>query len=647
LDDVFDKVKAFAVGGVDYVNKPFHVEELLARVKHQLDLQAAKAEIYQLNTELEQKVKQRTLELEHEIQKLHQEILEHQQTQKLLEDSDKKLENILNSLEEVVWSAKVSTFELIYLNSAAEKVYGRAVEEFFSCSDLWLDVIHPEDRQQVKQSLSVFPCSTNLELEYKILRPDGELRWLSSRSRSVYDANGTAIRIDGITIDITEHKKVQEQLIHNSLHNALTGLPNRTLLIEHLDKVLKRSKRHQNYLFAILSIDLDRFKIINDSLGYSLGDKLLIEVGCLLKKCCRNLDLVAHLGGDEFAIILDRIQEIADATKIAERLLTQLNSPINLDTHTAFTSASIGIVFSSPHYQNSTELLRDADIAMYRAKELGKGCYAVFDREMYAQTLHLSQLETDLRFAIERQEFTIHYQPIVSLSTGRIVGFEALLRWQHPTRGLILPGNFITIAEETGLIIPIGEWLLQEACQQLRTWQLKFPWASSCQMSVNLASQQIRQPNLINILERVLLSTGLDGNCLKLEITESTLMEQEETTTKNLAQIQARKIQLSIDDFGTGYSSLSYLHSFPLDTLKIDRSFVSRMSADNENCEIVSTIINLAHSLRIDAIAEGVETAHQLAQLRKLGCEFAQGYFLAKPLDHQAAELLIASNPQW
>ncbi|AFZ35636.1 response regulator receiver modulated diguanylate cyclase/phosphodiesterase with PAS/PAC sensor(s) [Stanieria cyanosphaera PCC 7437] len=647
LDDAFDKVRAFSVGGVDYVTKPFQADEIIARIKHQLELQAAKAEISQLNKNLEQKVHQRTIELENVIDKLHQEIAQHQQTQQLLKDSECKLENILNSLEEVVWSANVENFNLIYLNAAVEKVYERTVTEFVNQPDLWLEVIHPEDRKQVKQSLSVFPFSSNLELEYRIVRPNGELRWLNTRSRSIYDSNSTAIRIDGISIDITDQKKAQEQLIYNALHDTLTGLPNRTLLMEHLDKALERSKRNPDYLFAVLYIDLDRFKIINDSLGHSVGDQLLVKVGHLLKECCRSVDTVARLGGDEFTILLDEIREIADVTIIAERILKKLTLPINLGTHTAFTAASIGIVISSRHYQNSIELIRNADIAMYQAKESGKGRYALFDREMYAQTLYLSQLETDLRFALARQQFILHYQPIIALATGDIVGFEALIRWQDPERGLVSPREFIKIAEDTGLIVLIGEWVLNEACRQLRAWQLKFSNASQYHISVNLASQQIKQPSLITIVERILKDTELDSNFLKLEITESTLMEEKETIMENFAQIKARNIKLSIDDFGTGYSSLSYLHSFPLDTLKIDRSFVSRMNANQENCEIVRTIINLAHSLGIDAIAEGVETPYQLEQLRKLGCKFAQGYLFAQPLDTQAVELLIASNPKW
>jgi diguanylate cyclase (GGDEF)-like protein len=395
-------------------------------------------------------------------------------------------------------------------------------------------------------------------------------------------------------------------------------------------------------LFAVLFIDLDRFKIINDSWGHSVGDQLLIAIAGLLKECSRELDTVARLSGDEFAILLEELHEYTDAIVIAERILKQFLCPIHLKDRTVFTGASIGIVLSGATYQDGVELLRDADIAMYRAKALGKSRYAIFDQEMYAQTLHLSKIETDLRFALERKEFILHYQPIVSLKTSKLVGFEALLRWQHLEKGLIYPGDFIAIAEETGLIVPIGEWVFREACQQLHIWQQKFPNVSSLQMSINLSSRQVQQFNLIDKLVEIMTDIGLNGETIRLELTESMLMDRGEKTIELLSQIKQQKIQLSIDDFGTGYSCLSYLHRFPIDNLKIDRSFVNLINAEGENHQIVKTIITLAHSLGIKAIAEAVETPEQLAQLKKLGCDEAQGYLFAKPLDLQKAESIIA-----
>ncbi len=513
LDDVFDKVKAFEVGGVDYITKPFQIGEIAVRIQHQLALQAAKAEISHLNAELEQKVKERTTQLEEVINQLSQEV--------------------------------------------------------------------------------------------------------------------------------DQHKKTQEKLKQQALHDDLTGLPNRTLLMEHLQKALQRIQRHKNYLFAVLFIDLDRFKIINDSWGHPVGDELLIAVSRILEKCSRELDTVARWSGDEFIILLEDLQDTQDAIMIAERLLVKLTNPINLENHKVFAGASIGIVFGTSSYHNSSELLRDADIAMYRAKASGKGRYAVFDRTMYDRTLYLSQIEADLRDAIKRQEFILHYQPILSISTGKITGFEALLRWQHPEKGLISPGDFIPVAEETGLIVPMGAWVLNVACQQLKLWHEKFSSASSLYMSVNLSSQQIKKLDFVDKLAKILADIGLDGKYLRLELTETMLMDQGAKTVELLGGIKAQNVQLSIDDFGTGYSSLSYLHRFPLDALKIDRSFVNLMDMEGNNSEIVQTIITLAHSLGLNAIAEGVETPEQLAILKKLGCNQAQGYLFSKPVSPQLAEELL------
>lgn len=647
LDDVLDKVKAFEVGGVDYITKPLQVGEVLARIKSQLALQAAKAEIEQLNAELEQRVQQRTAQLAAANQHLQREITERQQAEKLLQESEARLESILDSLEEVVRSASADTFKLLYLNPAAEKVYGRSVLEFFYQPQLWLEVVHPEDRSRVEKSSQVLLEQGRSHLEYRIVRADGEVRWLSDRSHVIYDVNGAATRLDSIIYDITERKWTEEKLIHDALHDVLTGLPNRTLFIERVELALKHAKRHPDYLFAILFIDLDRFKIINDSLGHVVGDQLLIAFAQLMQECLRDSDAVARLGGDEFTVLLEDIDHISDAIRIAERIQAELMSPFKLEKHSVFTSASIGIVVGSSVYQRSAELLRDADIAMYEAKEAGKSRYAIFNQEMYARTLKLMQLESDLRRAIERQEFLLHFQPIISLVDGKIVGFEALIRWQHPEQGLVSPGEFIPIAEDIGLIVPIGEWVMRQACHQLRTWQLKFPQAAALKMSVNLASQQIREPKLLAQIDQILAQSGLDGSYLRLEITESMLLNHTAATIDMLSQIRARKIQLSIDDFGKGYSSLSYLHRFPINTLKIDSSFVGRMNSDTENFEIVSTINTLAHNLGMNVVAEGVETAQQYAQLKALGCEFGQGYFFSKPIDSQKAEALILTDLQW
>jgi diguanylate cyclase (GGDEF)-like protein/PAS domain S-box-containing protein len=656
LDDVIDKVKAFAVGGVDYITKPFQVEEVLVRINSQLTIQAAKAEIRQLKAQLEERVKQRTAQLETAYRKLEvahqelqQEIQERHKASNRLKESEEKLESILNSLEDVVWSANAVTFELLYLNPAAQKVYDRKIAEFFNNPNLRLEVIHPEDRKriEIQKAFKILLESGNLDLEYRIIRPNGEIRWLSDRSHVVKNEQGEAVRLDGIIYDITDQKIAQEKLIHDALHDSLTGLPNRILFLERVEMILKQTQRRSHYLFAVLFIDLDRFKTINDSLGHVAGDELLIQVASLLHGCLRGTDTVARLGGDEFTVLLDDFHAIEDVVTITERIQNKLSQPFNLGEHTVFTSASIGIVISSHKYQQAAELLRDADIAMYRAKELGKARYAIFDQNMYERTMKLSKLERDLRLALQHQQFSLHYQPIVSLATGQLTGFEALLRWYQPEQGFISPVDFIPIAEDTGLIVPIGEWVLYEACRQMRFWQIKYASAKSLKISVNLAIQQIKSASLLENLNRILIETGLDGNSLKLEITESMLMDDGDATIDLLSQIRAKRIQISIDDFGKGYSSLSYLHRFPINTIKIDRSFVSCMSSDRENFEIVRTIATLAHTLEMDLVAEGVETFEQLTQLKSLGCEFGQGYFFAKPLDSNAASTMLAEETQW
>ena len=406
--------------------------------------------------------------------------------------------------------------------------------------------------------------------------------------------------------------------------------------MDRIDQAIQYSKRNPEHLFALLFIDLDRFKIINDSLGHLVGDKLLIEIAEILAQDLRSLDTVARLGGDEFVILLDNINSIKDATIVADRLQNKLSTPLNIAEHSLFTSASIGIALSSSSYESSTEILRDADIAMYRAKEKGKARYEIFDQAMYVQTLQTIELEHNLRLALEHQEFSLEYQPIISLKNNSLAGFEALIRWQHPQQGLISPIDFIPLAEDTGLIVAIGDWVITQACQQLADWQQKyadFPGIADLKVSVNVASQQFQKKDFVNKLDQVLTQTSLNPNCLRLEITERVLIDSEINTQKTLSDIRKRKIKLSIDDFGTGYSSLSYLHRLPIDNLKIDRSFVNSINSSSDSLEIIKTIITLAHNLNMDAIAEGVETGEQLQKLRSMGCEFAQGYFLSRPLD--------------
>ncbi|MGI2901933.1 EAL domain-containing protein [Tolypothrix sp. VBCCA 56010] len=463
----------------------------------------------------------------------------------------------------------------------------------------------------------------------------------------ILNEHGEIHQILGITHDITERKQAESQLLHNAFHDALTGLPNRAWFMKCLKDACDRAKQHEDYLFAVLFLDLDRFKVINDSLGHLLGDQFLIKIATRLKACIRSIDTAARLGGDEFTILLQGIENLSEAIEVVERIQQQLALPFDLDGQEVFTTASIGIALNLIlTYDQPEDLLRNADTAMYRAKVLGRSRYELFHPDMYTNAVDRLQLETDLRRAIERQEFRVYYQPIVSLSSGTISGFEALLRWQHPERGLLSPADFIPLAEETGLIVEIGYWVLFEACRQMQVWRMGYPTSSLEKISVNLCVKQFSQADLIEQIAQILHSTGLDACSLMLEIIESAIMENgDEANTAS--QLRAMGIKLSIDDFGTGYSSLSRLYSFPINVLKIDRSFVSPINANNRNLEIIEIIVTLADKLGMDVTAEGVETQEQLALLRKLNCEYGQGYFFSRPLDSSAAEALIMANPQW
>ncbi|MFS0514090.1 EAL domain-containing protein [Nostoc sp. UIC 10607] len=448
--------------------------------------------------------------------------------------------------------------------------------------------------------------------------------------------------------EITERKRVESQLLHLAFHDALTGLPNRAAFMNRLRRAIDYSKRHSDYLFAVLFIDLDRFKLINDSLGHIKGDQFLLAIANKLEVCVRSIDTAARLGGDEFTILLEGIQDVSDAIKAVERIQQELALPFELDGQEVFTTASIGIALSSTvDYEQPEDLLRDADTAMYQAKMLGRARYELFNSDMYANVLAKLQLESELRRAIERLEFQVYYQPIVSLTKGSIFGFEALLRWQHPERGLLNPADFISLAEETGLIFPIGNWVLHEACCQMQAWRMCHHSNFLEKISVNLSLKQFSQPDLIEQIGQILHSTGLDAGTLVLEITESVIKENGDKATAALLKLREMGIELSIDDFGTGYSSLSRLYNFPISVLKIDRSFISPMGANSQNLEIIEIIVTLAHKLGVDVLAEGVETKEQLRLLRKLNCEYAQGNFFSVPLNSSAAEALIMANPRW
>jgi diguanylate cyclase (GGDEF)-like protein/PAS domain S-box-containing protein len=481
--------------------------------------------------------------------------------------------------------------------------------------------------------------------EVNLMTKAGVNYWLDTTIFPFVSNSGIPPQYLAVGFDISPRKQAEARLRHNAYHDELTGLLNRTALMEHLERAIAQSQQPRGYPFALLFLDLDRFKAINDSLGHPIGDRLLAEISRRLETCLRPTDIIARFGGDEFIILLKGIRREEEAVRVAACIQNSLQIPLNLSGYEVFTTTSIGIALSAARYQQPEEVLRDANIAMYRAKAQNPGGYVVFDREMHARAIDLMQMECDLRRAVDTpSEFHLYYQPIVALNTGRIVGFEVLVRWQHPERGCILPGTFIPVAEETQLIVPLGEWVLLEAGRQLRLWQDQFSPSLPLTLSVNFSGVQLVQADLMERIDRILGAIALTGQGLKIEITESVMMTNLEAVKAWLKHLQSRQIQVSIDDFGTGYSSLSYLSSLPINTLKIDRSFIKRMTRARENLQIVQAIISLAHNLGMDVIAEGVETEFQQQQLQALGCDCGQGYYFSQPLSCEEATALLAQQ---
>jgi diguanylate cyclase (GGDEF)-like protein/PAS domain S-box-containing protein len=602
-----DIVKALEMGANDYLTKPIDFPVALARIGTQLS---------------------------------------HKKAQEALRESEERYALAARGANDGLWDWNLVT-SAIYFSPRWKAMLGFLESEIEDRLEEWIGRIHDADRERVKEEIAAHQkgLTPHFESEHRLLHKDGGFRWMLSRGLAVHDPTGKALRMAGSQTDITERK----------VSDPLTGLPNRLLFIDRLGRLIKHSKRRKDHLFAVLFLDLDGFKMINDSLGHLIGDQLLVGVAMRLEKCLRSSDTVARLGetftvarlgGDEFTILLDDLKEAADANRAAERLMKALAPPFVLVGKEVFTSISIGIALSNSAYEQAEDMLRDADTAMYRAKSLGKARYEVFDADMRASVMARLQLETDLRRALERNEFRNFYQPIVSLESGRIVGFEALLRWQHATRGMISPDEFIFVAEETGLIRELGWWSLREACRQMSLWRARSESCLDLTISVNLSTKQLLQPHLVEEMDKLLREIGLPPGALKLEITESAVMADPAAAAETLQQIKSLGIRLAIDDFGTGYSSLSYLHRFPLDTLKIDRSFISG-GGEGDTMEIARTIMPMAKNLRLDVVAEGVETLEQVTLLKRLQCKYAQGYYFSKPLAPEEVAPILSEDPSW
>ncbi len=528
------------------------------------------------------------------------------------------------------------------------QILGIDIQPDHASLSLWLDRVHPDDAPRLRSDLSahIAALTPAFENTHRIRRADGTYRWAAARGVAVRDDDGRVERMAGSITDVTEQKQFEEQLLHDAFHDVLSGLPNRALFLNRLAHSIARAHRRSTYLFAVLFLDLDRFKIINDSLGHRAGDQLLVQMARRLEGCVRPGDTVARLGGDEFTILLDDIETPRDAEIVADRILAALRQPFMMERQEIVTSASIGIALSTTGYTRPEDLIRDADTAMYKAKAEGKARHVLFDRKMHEAAVAQLKLEADLRRAVARDEFVLHYQPIISLQNGSIEGFEALVRWRHPERGLVYPNDFIPIAEETGIINALGWSVLRNACEQIRIWRESFRRYEDLSLNVNLSGRQFRQPDLVRGIVSILSETGLDPQALNLEITETVVMESAQESHDVLARLRAHGVRMCIDDFGTGYSSLNYLHDFDIDSLKIDRSFVGRMAAGSRP-EIVQTIVDLSRSLGMSVTAEGVETDEELAQLRELDCELAQGFLFARPLPPEEVERLLARDPIW
>jgi diguanylate cyclase (GGDEF)-like protein/PAS domain S-box-containing protein len=584
---------------------------------------------------------------ERHVEELSSHIAEQERIRKALEESEEHyrsaFEHFRSAFDHAAGMALVAPDgRWLEVNHSLCEMLGYEEQEMLRLS--LGDVAHPDDLAAVLINIDrlVKDKSETFQVEQRFLHKRGHTVWTLLSVSVVTAAGDKSAHLIFQAQDITDRKRAEERLVHDALHDSLTGLPNRVLFMDHLKHAVERSRRNKAVHFTVLFLDLDRFKIINDSLGHMVGDQLLVGIARRLETCVRSIDTVARLGGDEFTILLEDLKDPDETVEIVNRIQSELSVPFKLGGHEVFTSVSIGVAPSTTGYERAEDILRDADTAMYRAKSCGKARHEVFDREMHAHAMNLLHIETDLRRAVERGEMRLHYQPIVSLADESVIGFEALVRWQHSERGLVSPMDFIPVAEETGLIVPIGRWVLREACRQMSEWKRRDASAMPLFMSVNLSGKQFTQPDLLGQVTRILEETGLDPRSLKLEITESVVMENIDAAIETLESLRSLGVEVSIDDFGTGYSSLSYLHRLPIDTLKVDRSFVSRMASNNENTEIVRTIVTLAQSLDMKVVAEGVETSEQLSQLQILRCEGAQGYLFSRPLDAEAASALLA-----
>lgn len=639
-----DAIEALRLGAWDYVLKPVEdlgilehsVRRALERTKLIKENKAYRENLENLVRRRTSELHDRTLQLEETNQRLHTEIDE----RKVAEAKYRSIfENAIEGIFQVNHQGR-----LVSANPAMARIlgYGTMQELMDEPRDFCFRLCDaPGMKEKFFRVLKDHGSVQALEIQ--TFRQDGQPMWGSVNAHLVTGKTGEAVHFEGTLEDISDHKRFEEQLLHQSLHDALTGLPNRALFTDRLSQAISRCSR-QNSFFALLYLDVDRFKVINDSLGHALGDQFLIQLAERLRACTREADTLARLGGDEFAVISEQVSSLSAATKVAERILEEMRAPFVIEGREIYSTVSIGIICCTGYCGSAEEVLRDADLTMYRAKSNGKARYEVFDNALHEQTIKLLTMETELRRAMARGEFELHYQPIVDVDTGSVMCLEALIRWKHPERGYTPPLDFIPLAEENGLIVPLGWWVLEESCRQLALFQARFPRTKPLTMSVNISAKQFAQADLGQNLKALLQSSNIVPGSLELEITESVIMDRGEAAIGRLEELKSLGLRLFVDDFGTGYSSLSYLHRFPIDMLKIDRSFIREIDATGGHTEIVRAIVGLGRNLGLGLIAEGVETEAQLAVIRTLGCQLAQGYLFSKPKPAAEIEEYLAQH---
>ena len=577
--------------------------------------------------------------------KLEREIAERIKSEEALRESDERYALAAQGSNDGLWDWDLRN-NVIYFSSRWKSMLGYSDDAIGNQPEEWMGRIHPDDRHEIEVKIAAhINCrDSHFEHEFRIMHLDWKYRWMLTRGLAVRNESGEISRMAGSMTDITERKTAAELLAYNAFHDSLTDLPNRSLFVERLQHLIASSARRDGLLYAVLFLDLDRFKIVNDTHGHIVGDKLLINVGLKLVECIRPGDTVARLGGDEYSILLEGISELKDAIDVVDRIHQKLRSPFIIEEHEIYAGASIGVALGSKSYERADQVLRDADIAMYEAKKRGSGCFEIFDAKMHTSILNRIQLESELSGILDHKQLSMVYQPIIDLNTRRMAGFEALARWNHPTRGILSPAEFIPVAEESGMIHKIGEWILWEACRELADLQKRFPAEPPLKMSINISARQFAQENLADLVEGILNNVDIAPQSLAIEITESMLMENIDVSISTMHRLRRLGVDIHIDDFGTGYSSLSYLQSLPIDAIKIDRSFINKLTAKGENQEILQAIMSLAKSLNFDVIAEGVELDHQMEQMKGLKCRLGQGYLFSKPIESGGLDAWMKSQ---